>query len=71
MDTYEQLNRFHNERRLQVCMYAFMYVDTDTRPGGDLFPATKTCVDKYNKMSTPGPDPKHWLGFSYILPEDY
>ena len=34
-----------------------------------LFPATEVLVDKYNQMSTPGPFPKHWLGFSYIRSE--
>ena len=28
-------------------------------------------VDNYNKMSTPGPVPTNWLGFSYIREEDY
>ena len=37
----------------------------------DHFPATKTIVVNYKKMSTPGTVPKHRLGFSYILSEDY
>ena len=52
-------------------MYAFMYANTETIPVGDYFPSTKIFVENYNKMSTPGPVPKNWLGFSYILLEDY
>ena len=46
-----------------------MYVDPNTIPVEDHFPATKVLVDKYNQMSTPETFPKHWLGFSYIRSE--
>ena len=46
-----------------------MYVDPNKIPVEDHFPATEVLVDKYNQMSTPGPFPKHWLGFSYIRSE--
>ena len=39
-------------------MYAFMYVDPETIPAEDNFPATKNFVDKYKKISTPGLVPK-------------
>ena len=35
------------------------------------FTSTITFAEKYKNMSTPGPFPKHWLGFSYIRSEDY
>ena len=35
------------------------------------FPDTKTFVRDYNKRSTPGPVPKHLIGFSYIRSEYY
>ena len=66
MDKYTQLKRFHNDQQLQVYMYDFMYVDPETVTMEDHFPATKPFFMNYKKISTPGPAPKHWLGFSYI-----
>ena len=66
MNKYSLLMRFHHDHRLQFDMYAFVYIDPYTIPVLDCFPSTKTFVDNYNKNSTPGPVPKHWLGFSYI-----
>ena len=54
-----QLKRFHHNRRLQVYMYDFMYVDPDTMPVEEHFTATKTYAVNYKKMSTPGPVPKY------------
>ena len=71
MYKYAQLESFHHDHRLQVYMYAFMYVYHKTMPVGDHFPSTKIFLVNYKKISTPGPVPKHWLGFSYILSEDY
>ena len=71
MDKYAQLKSFHHYRRLLVYMYFFMYVYSETMSVEDYFPATKTFVEKYNKMSTPGMVPKHYLGFSYTSSEDY
>ena len=71
MDKYEHMKRFHHDLQLQVYMYDFMYVDTETITMEDYFPDTKTCVEKYRKISTTGTLPKHWLGFSYICSEDY
>ena len=48
-----------------------MYVDPETTLVEDYFLDTKTFVETYKKMSTPGPVPKHWLGLSYISSEDY
>ena len=42
MDKCVQLKRFHRDHRLQVYMYAFMYVDIETIPVENRFPATKT-----------------------------
>ena len=44
MCKYVQLKRFHNDRRLQVYMYSFMYVDPQTIPVEDNFTATKNIV---------------------------
>ena len=52
-------------------MHAFMYVDPETIPVEDHFTATEMFVDNYKKMSTTGPVPKNWLGFSYIRSEYY
>ena len=52
-------------------MYAVMYVDNETIPAEDHFPAKKTFFGKYKKIPTPGTVPKIWLGFSYIRSEDY
>ena len=64
MCKYEQQKRFNHDRRLQVYMYDFMYVDPQKMTVGDHFPVTKTFVVNYKKMSTPGPIPKHCLIFS-------
>ena len=45
MDKYAQLKKFCHEWRLQVYMYAFMYVDTYAKPLEDHFATTKTFVD--------------------------
>ena len=71
MDRYTQLKRFHNNRRLQVYMYSFMYVYPETVPVEVYFPPTKICVENYNNISTQGPIPKHLLGYSYISSEYY
>ena len=55
MDKYALTKWFRYHRRLQVYMYDFMYVDTETMPLGRHFPATKTFVAEYKKMSTPVP----------------
>ena len=52
-------------------MYAFVYLGTETIPVEDYFPATKTFVENYKKISTPGPVPKYWIGSTYICSEDY
>ena len=53
MYKYAQLNRLHRDRRPQVYMYDFMYVDTDTFPVEDNFPATKTFFESFNsRIST-------------------
>ena len=67
MDKYVRMDRFHHYRQLQVYIYAFMYIDSDTMQVEDSFPYAKTFVKNYNKISTPGPVPKHWLRFSYVL----
>ena len=66
MYNYAQLKRFHHDRQLQFYMYAFMYVDPDTMPVEDYFPAKKKVVVDYMKMSTIRIVPKHWRVFSYI-----
>ena len=71
MDNYVQLKRFCPNRQLQVYMYAFMYVDPETIPVEYHFTVTKTFVDNYKKISTPGPVTKHWLGFIYIRSKYY
>ena len=68
MGKYAQLKRFHNYLQKQVYMYSFMYVESKTMPVEDQFLATKTFFDNYKKISTKGPVPKHWLGFSCIHP---
>ena len=50
MDKYAQLKRFHNDSRIQVYMYAFIYVDPKTIPVEDLFFATKNIVVNYKKF---------------------
>ena len=60
------MKRFHNDRQIQVYMYAFICVKPETIPEEDNFPDTRTFVEKYKKRSTPGPVPKHQIRFSYI-----
>ena len=48
-----------------------MYVDPETVSVEDHFPTTKIVVLDYKQISTSGPFPKYWLGFSYIHSEDY
>ena len=48
-----------------------MYVDTETMSVEDHFPAKNIFFVNYNKISTPGTVPKHWIGFSYIRSEEY
>ena len=71
MNKYAQLKRFHHNRRLQVYIYDFMYVDLEPMPVEENFPDTKEFVENYNKMLNSGPFPKQWLGFSYICSENY
>ena len=40
-------------------------------PVEEYVPATKKFVDNYKNLSSPGPVPKHCLGFIYIRSEDY
>ena len=44
MDKYAQLKRFHHDHSLQLYMYTFMYVDTDTISVDKKFPYIKTFV---------------------------
>ena len=39
---YTLMNTFHHDCWLQVYMYDFMYIDTDTIPVEDYFPDTRT-----------------------------
>ena len=71
MDKYAKLNIFSHDGRLQVSIYALVYVDPVTIQVQDHFPATKTIVMNYKKISTPGTVPKYWLVFSSIRPKDY
>ena len=54
MDKYAKLKIFHHDRRLQVYMYDFMYVDPEKMSAEDHFPATTCLVVNYKKMTTPG-----------------
>ena len=40
MDKYVLLDILHHYRQLQVYIYAFMYIDSDTMQVEDSFPAT-------------------------------
>ena len=71
MDKYAQMKRFNHDHRLQAYMYALMYVYPVKIPVEYSFTDTKYFSGNYNKISTPGPVPKHWLGFSYIFLEYY
>ena len=59
MDKNAQMERIYHDQQLQVYMYDFMYVELDTMPPEDNFSDTRTFVDNYKKMSTPGPVPKN------------
>ena len=61
MDKYEIMKSHHYDFLLQAYMCAFMYVDPEKIPAEDYFPDTKIFVGNYNKFSTPGPVPKHWI----------
>ena len=71
MDKYALLKRFHNDRWIQVYVYAFMYVNPKTIPVEDNFLDAKRIFDKYKKILTPAPVPKYWLVFSYMCSNDY
>ena len=71
MGKYAQLKGFHHNFRLQVYIHSFRYVDPEIISVEDYFLATKKFFGNYNKMLTPGPSTKKWLGYSYIQSEDY
>ena len=66
MDKYTLMKRFYHKHQLQIYMYDFLYVYLNTMPEEKYFPYTKTIVNKYKKISTTGPIPTHWFGFSFI-----
>ena len=66
MDEFSQMKIFNYDRRLQVYMYDFVYVDTQKMTEEGYFTVTKTYVENYKKISTPVPVPKYWHGFSHI-----
>ena len=70
MYKYAQMKRFYHDSQFQVYMYVFMYVDPEIILVEDYFPDTKPFVVNYNKISTPVPVSKNWLGFSFIRLED-
>ena len=70
LDKYAQLKYFHHYCQIQVYMYHFIYVDTETITAEDQCTATIVFV-LIQKNSTPEPVPKHCLGFSYIHSADY
>ena len=49
MDKYALLKIFHHDLQIQVYMYAFMYVDTETMPVEDYFTATKKLLKNTRK----------------------
>ena len=61
MYKYAQVKNFLYDHQLQVYRYAFMYINPQTIPLENRFPAIKTFIVNYKKMSTPGTVPKHWL----------
>ena len=67
MDKYAQMKMFHYECHIQVYMYDFIHADPETMSEEDYFLGTNIFFANYKQMSTPGPVPKHWLGFSYML----
>ena len=67
MAKYAQPNRFYNDLQLQVYMYAFMNVDTETIPVEEYSPAKKCLLrnkrkyqmqDQYQKIG--------WYLFTYV-----
>ena len=71
MYKYAQLKRFHHDRRIQVYMDDFMYVDTEKMPVEDHFTSYNYFGCELQKISTPVTVPKHWPMFSYMRSEDY
>ena len=71
MDKHKQLKLFHHNRQLQVYMYNFMCVDTETIPVKEHLTATRTFIVNYKNISASEPVPTHWLVFSYISSKDY
>ena len=71
MDKYAQMKMFYHDPRIQLFMYAFMRVETETMAEEVYLPDTKLFFENYKRRSTPGILPRHWLGFSYISSEEY
>ena len=65
------MKRFHNDRWIQVYMYAFMYIYPETITEEIYSPDTRTYDETYKNRSTNGPVPTHCIGFNYIISEDY
>ena len=65
------MKRFHYDCKLQVYMYALIYVHSETITEEEYFPDTKTVVKNYKKISCQVSVIKHWFGFSYICLEYY
>ena len=53
MDKYALLKMFHHHRIIQVYVYAFVYINSETIPVKAYFTATKTFVKNYKKISIP------------------
>ena len=58
------MKKFHNDRQIQVYMYDFMYVYTETIPEEIYSLDTRTYDENYKNGSTNGPAPKHCIGFN-------
>ena len=69
IDKYALMKMFQYEHQLQVYMYDFMYVDREAMAEEEYFSDTKTVVENYKNMSTPGPVTIFLLRFGYIHPE--
>ena len=65
------MNRCHRESWLNVYKYDFLYVYPETIPEKYLHLDTKTFFGKCKIISTQGPVPKLWIGFSYTCSEYY
>ena len=50
MDKYAQLNTFDHDHKLQVYIYAFVYVDPRTMPVKYHIYDTKPFIENYKKM---------------------